>query len=102
NTFAAAGTYQVVLKVTDDLGQTGTTTLPVPVGSIGSPPPPTAAFVFSPSQPALGDIVSFDARTSTAAPGHSITQYKWTWGDTSLGQPYVSNMPFATHVYSQL
>jgi len=100
NVYANAGTYQVVLKVTDDLGQTGTTTLPIPVSST-SIPPPTAAFAFSPQQPAVGDTVSFDARASSAAQGHSIVSYKWTFGDNT--GTFTSGTPTGTtHVYSQV
>jgi len=97
NTFAAVGTFNVVLKVTDDLGQTGTFTAPVPVSSTNQSPPPTASFVFSPSSPALGDTVSFDARGSSAAAGRTIVSYKWTFGDNPSPQTVVT--PTTTHVY---
>jgi PKD repeat protein len=99
NTFVAAGTYQVVLKVTDDLGLTGTTTLPVPVSSSSNTAPPIASFAFSPQQPALGDTVTFDARNSTAAAGHSIASFKWTFGDNS-GTVTATSPTGTTHVYS--
>jgi PKD repeat protein len=77
HTYNAAGTYNVLLTITDDQGQTASTTRSVPVGN-GSP---TADFNFSPTQPIALQPVFFDATTSSAAPGRSIVSYAWTFGD---------------------
>ena len=46
HTYAAAGTYQVTLTVTDDRGSTGTVTKPITVTAPATPPPPaTTVFV---------------------------------------------------------
>jgi PKD repeat protein len=73
----------VVLVVTDDVGagQKGTTSQQVPVGSTGGTPLPTASFVFSPTSPATNQDVFFNASSSRAAAGHSITAYQWDFGD---------------------
>jgi len=83
--YASAGTYNVVLTVTDDLGHTGSTSRAVAIGGGGTVSAPTAAFIFSPSAPAVGEPVFFDASTSTAATGHSITSYAWAFGDGTTG-----------------
>jgi PKD repeat protein len=83
--YAAAATYNVVLTVTDDLGHTGSASQAVTVVGTGSVAAPTPAFTFSPSAPAVGEPVFFDASTSTAASGHSITSYAWAFGDGTTG-----------------
>ena len=81
HTFGTAGTYSVVLVVKDDLGQTGTASKTVPVTSTSPSPPPTADFVFSPTNPTIGQSVSFNGSTSKAATGRTITAYSWNFGD---------------------
>jgi PKD repeat protein len=84
--YATAGTYNVVLTVTDDLGRSATTAQAIMIATGGGTvAPPTAAFVFSPTEPAVGQQVLFDASTSTAASGHTITSYAWTFGDGATG-----------------
>lgn len=41
--YNTAGTYRVTLKVTDTIGQTGTSTLNITVSAIGTAPPPSPA-----------------------------------------------------------
>ncbi len=41
---------------------------------------PFASFVFSPDDPIIGDVVTFDA-ASSLDPGGSIVEYRWDWGD---------------------
>lgn len=92
--FVTAGTYQVILTVTDDLGQTkATAPTSITVGVR-----PTAKFVFSPTNPVPGGAVNFDASQSTAEPGHSIVQYQWNWGDGSGLS--TSSSPLANHTYA--
>ncbi len=42
---------------------------------------PIAQFVFSPTKPAKGQKVTFDASSSTAPSGRSLVKYSWDWGD---------------------
>jgi PKD repeat protein len=75
--YAEPGVYPVQLRVTDDLGAVDVTQHEVTV----SDPPlpnqaPTAAFTATPSSPATGDEVSFDASTSSDPDG-SIAKYEW-------------------------
>jgi PKD repeat protein len=76
HTFATANTYTVVLTITDDAGHTATARITVAVTD-GSP---TADFTFSPSAPTAGSAVTFDASTSKAAAGRTITAYSWSFG----------------------
>jgi PKD repeat protein len=82
--YTAAGTYTVLLTVTDDVGRvaTGTTTVTVATGN------PTADFTFSPSTPTTAQTVSFNGASSTGANGRQIVSYAWDFGDngTANGQ----------------
>jgi chitinase len=89
--YTTAGSYVVVLKITDDAGVKATSTQTITVGS-GAP---TADFVFSPSTPTAGSLVSFNASTSRAAPGRSIVTYSWSFGDATTGSG-----ASPTHTYS--
>ncbi len=73
-TFPAAGTYNVLLRVTDNLGATGQTTRPVAVVAVNQPP--TARFAYTPSSPRPGDWVRFDAGASSDPDG-TIANYQW-------------------------
>ena len=73
--YTQPGTYTVVLTVTDDAGNKGTTTKTVTVGSGAL----TAAFTYLPVAPARGDRVFFNGSSSTGASG--IASYSWTFGD---------------------
>jgi len=73
HTYAAAGTYQVVLTVTDNRGATGTSSQSVTVVANQLP---TAAFTSTVAYLSVG----FDAAASADADG-SVTGYSWTFGD---------------------
>ena len=75
--YAAAGTYTVVLTVTDDAGRFATATTSVAVGT-GLP---TADFTFSPSAPTTATTVNFDGGGSQPATGRTIVSYSWNFGD---------------------
>ncbi len=77
-TYDTPGTYNVTLTVTDDAGNTATTTQAVTVGT-SSPGGLAAAFTFSPTAPLEDTVVNFNATTSTSA--DPITNYKWDFGD---------------------
>lgn len=51
--------------------------LPVTVG--GNTPIPQ--FTFAPTNPSVGTVINFDASTSSAPTGRTITTYSWNWGD---------------------
>lgn len=79
--YATAGTFTVLLTVTDDAGRTSTATQTVTVGT-GNP---TADFTFSPSSPTTATPVNFDAGGSQAATGSTIVSYTWNFGDGTTG-----------------
>jgi len=89
HTYAAAGTYNVKLTVTDNLGATGSVTHSVTVTSPGLPP--TAQFT---STCTYGSC-SFDGSGSTGNGGATIKTYAWDFGDGSTGSGAT-----ATHKYA--
>src|SRR5262249_8858902 len=79
HTFAAPGGYTVTLSVTNDRGLSSSSTQNV---AVATPTAPIAAFVVSPtSNPQIDQTVFFNADQSKAAPGRTIVQYSWNWGD---------------------
>lgn|GEM_PF-2787004 len=72
HTYATAGTFNVTLTATN-AGGSDPETKPV---TVSNPPPPTAGFSFSPSNPAAGQSVQFlDASSG------SPTSRSWSFGD---------------------
>jgi PKD repeat protein len=90
--YTTPATYNVTLTVTNSRGVSSSTSKSI---TIGASTGPTAAFVFSPTQPAAGQSVVFNAATSAAASGHTIASYGWNYGDggTATGQ-------LATHTFA--
>lgn len=93
HTYNTAGTFQATLTVTNDRGLSATT--PPQSIPVGSPTAPTAAFVFSPTQPVVNQIVFFNASTSTSANGHNITQFNWNFGDGTSGNGLTTSHAYA-------
>jgi PKD repeat protein len=79
--YGSSGTYTVLLEVTDDDGNTASTTQSI---SIGENESPTASFVFSPTNPAVDEEVYFNASDSSDPDG-TIVGYEWDFGDNSSG-----------------
>jgi PKD repeat protein len=78
NSYATTGTFTVSLTVTNDRGLSATSVQTVAVGASNAP---TAQFVASQTAPVIGQTVFFNGDASRAAPGHSITQWSWDFGD---------------------
>ncbi|MCF7553846.1 LamG domain-containing protein [Pseudonocardia sp. WMMC193] len=74
--YAAGGTYQVTLTVTDDKGASGTLTKAITVAPANQAP--TAAFDYTKA----GLAANFDA-TASADPDGTIVSYAWDYGDNS-------------------
>ncbi len=72
--------FNVTLTVTNDRGLTASTSQAVTVAG-GTLPTPT--FTFSPTLPRINEAVFFNASASTAGAGHTITAYRWDFGDGS-------------------
>jgi PKD repeat protein len=92
HSYSSARTYTVKLTVTDNGGLTNSTTQQVTVHP--KPQPPMASFTYSPSQPKVGESVSFDA-SSSSDPDGSIVKYEWNFGDGGTGSGRI-----AYHSYS--
>lgn len=78
HTYSDAGTYTVVLVVTDDSGNSDSVskTLTVIDGT------PVAHFTISPGNPNAGDTVTFDA-SGSSDPNGRIVKWSWDFGDGS-------------------
>lgn len=77
--YATPGEYAVRLTVTDSNGisnQSAPQTVTVSDGE-----GPTAAFVYSPTEPEPLTPVFFNGTQSTPGVGHRIVSYRWNWGD---------------------
>ncbi len=92
HTYTAGLSYIVTLTVTTTRGAQASVSQTVPVTQTTGP---TAAFVFSPAVPAVGQTVQFNADQSKAAVGHSISQFNWNFGDGTSGNGLTTS-----HVYS--
>lgn len=79
--FAAAGSYDVMLTVTDDGGLTDQTTVTIRVDPPLPNQSPTATFTFS-EDDAVVRQVDFDA-SGSSDPDGTIVSYAWSLGDTS-------------------
>ncbi len=104
--YLAAGTYNVTLTVTDELGKASRTTLQVQVvdeavESSTNPASPSApvAVIRSPDQGAVGQLINFDARASIS--DNPITRFDWQFGDgTGANAVIVDKIFGAPGVYS--
>ncbi len=95
-TYSRVGTYTASVTATDDLGQQGTATVPLTVGSGIIFPSPS--FSISPTNPRPAQTVNFNASGITSAGGATITAYEWDFGDGSAA--VTSSSPSAQHAYA--
>jgi PKD repeat protein len=94
HSYAVPGTYVVTLTVVDPYGrsQSKSQSITVSPGLL-----PTAAFVFSPTNPRVGQSVNFNASASRPPSGGSIASYRWDFGD---GSPLVTTAgPVVSKIY---
>jgi PKD repeat protein len=94
--YGLAGTYNVVLTVTDNGGLSASTS-PMEL-QVGTSANPTASFVTSPAAPKVGGNVGFNASASRAAAGRTVTTYIWEFGD---GTPVLTTSnPIVNHQFA--
>ena len=77
--FTRPGTFAITLRVTNDAGLTATTTRQLTVS--GTLPAGSADFVFSPTDPRVGDVVFFNGSLSSVTNG----SFSWDFGDGTGG-----------------
>ncbi|WAI02462.1 PKD domain-containing protein [Methanogenium organophilum] len=77
--YTSAGTFSVILTVTDAAGTTDTGTQSVTVTAAAVPP--DASFTFSPANPSAGDSVTF-TDTSTG----DVATWSWAFGNGGVSQ----------------
>ena len=80
--FMTPGVYTVTLIVTDNDGASDSISQTIQVGSANQAP--SAAFVFSPTNPAVNGWVQFDG-SGSVDPDGSIVSYSWDFGDGTSG-----------------
>jgi PKD repeat protein len=95
HTYTVPGSFNVVLTVTNDRTLTNSTSQTISVG-VGAGP--SATFEFSPKPVVVLGRTFFDAGASRAAPGHTITQYQWNWGDAGALETHSSQL--ADHAFA--
>ncbi|MEM4713253.1 MAG: PKD domain-containing protein [Candidatus Bathyarchaeia archaeon] len=89
--YSSFGDYIVTLTVTDNNGLTDQETATIHVSQH-----PVAAFTFSPPDPLVHELVTFDASDSSPD-GGVIVSYTWNFGD---GNVTTTSIPIITHAYS--
>ncbi|HPD06627.1 MAG TPA: PKD domain-containing protein [Candidatus Bipolaricaulis sp.] len=84
HTYTAAGTYTVVLSVTNSRGEVGRKekTITVAASPVNRRPVVTAIAV-SPAAPVVGQTITFTA-TASDSDGDAITGYEWKLGDETV------------------
>jgi hypothetical protein len=114
--YATAGVVVVGLRVTDDRGKASTAALPVTVrwNEQQPPPPPpgpndtrppTASFIYSPSQPLPGQTITLASTSSDPGAGGGIAQESWdvngdgVFGDY-VGRTAAAAFPAGAHAVS--
>jgi KaiC/GvpD/RAD55 family RecA-like ATPase/PKD repeat protein len=89
--YNSTGIYIVTLKVTDNHGTIDSKNEPISVSKC-----PIASFEYQPINPVVGEVVTFNASTSTPDGGSLIT-YRWDFGDNIS---IVETNSIANHTYS--
>lgn len=91
HSYARAGTYGVSLTVSNDIGQSSTTSRTITVSATGPPGAIAAIFAFSPTIPGVNQEVFFDAAASRPPDG----TFTWDFGDGARGSGVTPTHRFA-------
>jgi PKD repeat protein len=91
--YRSTGNYQVRLTVTDARGASSTTARSITVGQAEAPKP---SFTFSPTSPAPGQMIFFNAEASTAAAGRRLVWYSWDFGSGRTGTGITTSKGYDT------
>jgi len=93
HTYTTFGYYTVTLNVTDNDGLNGTQSLKVQVYAR-----PIASFTYSPQNPLINQVVTFNASASYDSDG-TIVNYSWDFGDDQTGSGKVVTHTYTTFGY---
>ena len=88
HTYTSGGSYTVTLTARDSAARVVTVSKVVPVASVIA-----ADFTFSPTAPAVGDVVTFRASATGGTPPYT---YTWTFGDGGGGVGQVVNRTYSS------
>ena len=91
HTYEIYGEFNVTLTIMDDDGLTDQATATLYVSQR-----PVASFTFSPSDPLVHEVVTFNASASTPD-GGVLVSYTWDFGDGNITS---TSDPIVTHAYS--
>ena len=95
HTYAAAGTYDVTLTVTDDDGLTGTRVLPVTVVVVPPPPPPPPMPPIAVLDVNCAQFVCSFNGSASSDPDGTIAAYAWNFGDGATASGATANHTYA-------
>jgi PKD repeat protein len=95
HSYGGAGTYNVVLTVTDDRGLSASTAPTAVAVTLAANP--TASFVISPTLPDALSPVNVNGSASKATPGRILVSWEWDFGD---GTPHTSGVT-SSHEYAK-
>ncbi len=87
--YSRAATYTIMLRVTNDIGQSASSSRPLTVSSTS--PQVVARFTFSPTTPGATEDVFFNAQSSTVDNGRFV----WDFGDGSSGSGVTTTHQYA-------
>jgi C1A family cysteine protease len=94
HTWTEGGTYTVILRVTDNYNETSSDSCQI----IVDPARPIALFTYSPSNPFINQIITFDASSSYDLDG-TIDLYEWDWDNNDVYDES-SVVPIVWHFFS--
>jgi PKD repeat protein len=98
HSFSGSGTsFNVTLTVTNDRGLSASTSQTIAV-SVSAPP--AGDWVYSPALPNVNETVLFNADAVKAAPGHTLVQFTWNFGDPNSPATNTASGFQASHIFS--